>query len=409
MEWNVKVRMDNQINVIIIDENEESRKHIKGILNRIHRLNIEEAGDFDNGLKSIKKVKPDITILNLFPSEENALNLARKITLNYPETVLFVTAPQAAPDIIIQAMRAGAREFLMQPLNKDELIEAVNSIIRSKKQKSDKISKGKIITVHGAKGGVGTTTIATNIASVLSKYEKKDVILFDLNLKLGNSALFFDVKPQYSIIDVANNIDNIDTTLFKNTLPTHSSGVRILIGPSRIEEAESINATHIEQILSLFRDIFEFIIIDTNSVFDEVNIKALDEADTILTVSTLDVPSIYNTRRCLDLFQRMGYDKEKVLLILNRYSTFDEIDVKVIEKTVDYPIFWRIPNQSYSQILKSINAGTPISLMMPRSKISMSFLDIAKSLNGSHVNPQNEYLNGKKIKLFNNIFRKRGK
>ncbi|MFX0136085.1 MAG: hypothetical protein ACFFDN_20765, partial [Candidatus Hodarchaeota archaeon] len=118
--------------------------------------------------------------------------------------------------------------------------------------------------------------------------------------------------------------------------------------------------------------------------------------------------SIYNTTRCIALFQRMGYDKDKVWLILNRYSTFDEIDVELMEKTIDYPIFWRIPNQNYSQILKSINVGTPISIMMPRSKISMSFLDIAKNLNGSHFNPQNEESNGKKIKLFKNIFRKRG-
>lgn len=400
--------MDNQINVIIIDENEKSRKVIKGILDRIHGLNIEEAGDFENGLKSIKKIKPDITILNLFPSEENALQLARKITQNYQDTVLFVTAPNAAPEVIIQAMRAGAREFLLQPFKKDELIEAVNSTIHSSKQKSEKISKGKIIAVHGAKGGVGATTIATNIASVLSQHQKKDVILFDLNLKLGNSALFFNVKSQYSILDVATNIDKIDTHLLKNTLPRHSSGVRILLGPSHIEQAETINAMHVEQTLALLRYIFEYIIIDTNSIFDEVNIKALDEADTILTVSTLDVPSIYNVKRCIDLFQRMGYDKEKVLLILNRYSKFEEIDVELIEKTIDYPIFWRIPNQNYSQILKSINVGNPISIMLPRSKISISFSDIAKNLNGSHVNPQNEEVNGKKIKLFKNIFRKQG-
>jgi len=400
--------MAKEIDVIIIDENENSRKFVKEILNSINGLDIKDAGDFDNGLKLIKQVNPDITILNLFPSVENSLKLAQKITRTYPETILFATAPTATPDVIIQAMRAGVREFLMQPFKKNELVEAVNSVIRSKKQKLEKTSKGKIITVHGAKGGVGTTTIATNLASVLAEHQKKDVILIDLNLRLGNSALFFDIKPKYSLLDVVNNIDRIDKNLLKSTLPTHSSGVRILIGPSQIEEAESISASHIEQILTLFRDIFEFIIIDTNSEFDEVNIKALDEADKILTVSTLDIPSIYNTKRCMELFQRMGYDQNKVLLILNRYSTFEEIDVKVIEKTVDYPIFWRIPNQAYSQILKSINAGIPISIMMPQSKISMNFLDIAKNLNGTHVKEQNDGVSGKKAKLFQKFFGKRG-
>jgi pilus assembly protein CpaE len=401
--------MDNQINVIIIDENETSRKLITGILNNIKGLNIEEAGDFENGFKLMKQVTPDITILNLSPSEENALKLAKLITQKYRETALFVTAPKAMPDVIIQAMRAGAREFLTQPFNKDELIEAVHSIIRAKKHKLEqKSSKGKVIAVHGAKGGVGTTTIATNIASVLSHQQNKDVILVDLNLKLGNSALFFDIKPQYSILDVANNMNKIDLQLLKRTLPMHSSGVRILIGPAQIEEAESVSATHVEQTLSLLRDIFEFIIIDTNSVFDEVNIKGLDEADKILTVSTLDIPSIYNTKRCLDLFQRMGYGNEKVLLILNRYSTFEEIDVELIEKSLNYPVFWRIPNQSYSQILKSINAGIPISMMMPQSKISVNFFNIAKRLNGSHDKPQNENDNRIKVKFLHNIFKKRG-
>ena len=246
------------------------------------------------------------------------------------------------------------------------------------------------ITVFGAKGGIGTTTIATNLAVSLSEHTKKDVIIVDLNLKFGNAALFLNVKPRYSIIDVAKNISNIDIKLLKNSLPKHASGVSLLASPLNLEESESINSDHVEQILGLLRDMFDYVIIDSNGDFDEVNIKAFDESDTILTISNLELPCIYNTKRSLGLFQRMGFNQDKVLLILNRYSANNGFTNDALEKSFEYPTFWRIHNQPYSNILNSLNQGIPISQMMPRSKLSTNVFELACKLNGEDKeNPKN--------------------
>lgn len=341
-----------------------------------------ETQDFTKGLHLIQEVLPEIAILNFQPVPE-ILKFAEKITLKFPDTVLFMTSPHAAPENIIQAMRVGAREFLTQPFKKEEINQAINSVIRLKQQSANySKSNGKILSVLGVKGGVGSTTIATNLAAVIAKNTGKEVLLVDLKLQMGNVALFLDVKSRYTILDVARNLQEIDPTLLKKALPKHSSGLSVLAGPTQIEEAESINIHHIEQIIRLLRELYDFIIIDLNSVFDEITIKALDETDIIFTVSTLDIPTIFNTKRCLNLFKRMGYDNEKVRLVLNRYAPVNDVNVESLEKSIEYPVFWRIPNQEYGQIIKSINDGTPISITMPRSKMSLNILDMINSFNG---------------------------
>lgn len=404
--------MDDKLNIVIINADADLIKLFKTNLDDISsNVNIKgETRELSAGYDLIKKVKPNIAILSLSPSENNALNLAEKITQNFPDTILIMTAQKPKPELIIRAMRAGAKEFLMQPIKKDELVSAVKSVIQLEEQKPGaEISNGKIISVLGVKGGVGTTTIATNIAAVLAKHPQKDVILVDLNLQFSNSALFFNIKPKYSILDVQNNLEGIDPHLLKNTLPKDSSGVCLLTGPSQIEEAESIKSNHIEQILVLLKSIFDFIIIDTNSIIDEITIKALDEADTILTVSTLDIPAVNNTKRFLDLFQRMGYSQEKVSLIFNRYTSADEALNSAMEKSIDYPIFWRIPNQNFSDVNNSINQGVPISIKMPRAKMSLNFIDMAKHLNGNLTSIESEKKENGKANLFQRLLRPKGK
>jgi pilus assembly protein CpaE len=173
-------------------------------------------------------------------------------------------------------------------------------------------------------------------------------------------------------------------------------------GPPKIEEAEAITAKHIEDIIAFFKTLYDYIIIDTNHVFDDVTLKALDESDTIFLVSRLDVPTIYNTRRCLDVFQRIGYDKDKVKLILNRYSTSSDVDMAAMEKLIENPVFWRLPEGPTKTIDNSINKGVPIAEMVPNSKLSQSYMKMVGSINGVYPVDQErkEKVREKKGSLF---------
>ena len=377
--------MAEQISVVMIDPEESSRRLMKELLQKIHRVKIAaEAEELARGYELVKKHKPAVVILDLFSGEEQALKVAEKITQNFPHTTLFATASHPKSEVIINAVRAGAREFLPKPISKDEFLKAIKKFIQWEiRRTNEEETNGKIISVFGVKGGVGKTTIATNLAVTLAQTTSKSVILLDLNLQLGNAALFLNMQTKYSIIDVAQNIEDLDPAILKDILPKHDSGVYLLGGSPRIEEAESLLGTHLDQIITLLRANFDYIIIDTNESLNEFSLKALDEADSILTVLTVDLPCIYNARRCLDIFKRMEYDQDKLLIVVNRYNSNNGVALDQLQKSIDYPIFWKVPNEDYATVIGSINQGVPMSTISPRSKASQNIKKLAERLNGS--------------------------
>ena len=391
------MKKHKEAQIVVIDLDAASCRAMESILHEIPDILVQsEAHDYTKGFDLIKNVNPDIVILDLYPSEEPAFKLAEKITRYLPDVSLFITSKQTDSTLVIRAMRAGAREFICQPVAKDELTKAVMTVVKKKRQSEfEKASRGKVMTFFGARGGVGISTIVTNVASILAHSAKKDVIVVDLNLQFGSAALLLNMKTKYSILDVAKNIDNIDLQMLKSMLPKHTTGISLLAPPHQIEEAESITANHIEQVLAFLRNVYDYIIIDTHQGFDDVTLRALDESDHVFIVSFLDVPTIYNTKRSLDLFQKIGYDQEKVRLIINRYSTGENIDLAAMEKLINYPIFWRLPEQDDKSIIQSINKGTPIVQMMPNSKLSQNFLSMIKSFNGQ-IFPEEISKNNKK-------------
>lgn len=376
--------MGSHIKIVLVNLSDTAESSIEKIVKDLPNVEIvAQTLQFLEGYDIIKNEKPDIVIINLYQAEEKALALAERISTNLSNITLFLSSPQAYPEIIIRSMRAGAREFIIQPFKKEELTNALNNYLDFKERSSmGKGRDGKIISVFGVKGGVGTTTIATNLAVLLKKKSNKDVILVDFNFKLGNAALYLSIKPKFSIMDVALNLNNIDGARLKKSLPKHSTGVSMLPGPPRLEDSESLKGIQVEKILTLLKNLYDFVIIDTSREFDDLNIKALDSSDLILAIANIEIATIYNAKSCLDLFKRMGYDQDKVRLILNRHISQNGFKTETLEKTIDYPVFMKIPNQTYANVIDSINNGTPITQMMPKSKMSVSINDLVSKLNG---------------------------
>lgn len=399
--------MTEQITTLIIDGDDGSRQFLKTLLRETRWIHlVAESGNLDRGYDLARQHKPAVVILNLTPVIDHALKVAQKITQNLPQTTLVITSAETKPELIIKAMRAGAREFLPQPLNRDDLLKALKNVRWKSQSITQDDGGGQVLTVFGVKGGVGTTTVATNLAVKLATLSEKDVVLVDLNLQLGNSALFLNVKPKYSIVDIANNIEEIDPAVIKNLLPKHPSGVYLLKGPPRIEEAESIRAGHIDQIVHLLKAIFSFVVIDTNDIFDELTLKILDESDFILTVFTAELPAVYNTRQCLEIFEKMHYSREKVRLIMNRSSSNRGLAFHEMEKTLDYPVFMEVPNLDYDTIVHSLNQGVPISILKPRSKLSGSFERLAAHFNGHGPSEPGQQVGARTLNPFKKLFRR---
>lgn len=369
-----------QIFVEIIDQDENSRAAIKSMLSEMDVLLSGEYAEFERGLSHLRQNEIDIVVMNLAPDTEKSLENAETLTQRFPGVALFVISEQTSSDLIIRAMRAGAREFFSRPLQKQDLSLAVQAVAKAKKIKAEQEGKkAKIITVFGTKGGVGTTTVATNLAALLSKMGVKDVILLDLNLQFGNAALFINAKPQYSLVDIAKNLDSIDLNIFKNTIPKNPDGIHILTGPQKIEDAEYFEPRHLAKILEMLKSLFQIIIIDTRSSFDEFTLKVFDESDTIFIISNLEFPTIYNTKNILELFRLMEYTDEKVKVVINRYDEKDASIAEDLTRIYPYPISWKVPNHDYPSMANMVNYGTPVAIKLPKAKVSQLLREMAQT------------------------------
>lgn len=398
----MNMSLESQKTILLLDTNTISSRHILSILEHFEEAELVHEGEnTDRFLSQIRNCNPDIVILDLYPSIEDSINLAKQITSMYPDIPLIAVADTMDTSIILKVMRARVREFLKQPVNREELIAVISHVFKEKEAVSSlKSAESKVITLFGPKGGVGTTTIAANMATSLARHTKKDVILVDLDLQFGNVALHMNVKSKYSIQDIVSHIDQIEIPLLRSQMPRGSNGVSVLSIPSFIEDSESITPAHIEKLLLMLRNVFDYIIIDTHHRLDDISIKAMDEANYILLVTTVDVPSLYHTKRCLHLFQKMSYTLEKLFLVINRFDALEEFDMKSTEKMLDFPIFWCIPDHDYQAMISAVNKGQPISSLMPQLKLSRNYLDMAKKFNGLYDTDKNSKENKKKKSLF---------
>jgi pilus assembly protein CpaE len=371
--------------VLILDTNEASASHIRSILESIENLDIiHEGKEFNRFLSTIRNYNAHTVILHLYPSLDESINLARQITSMFPDINLIAVADTMDPGIILRVMRARAREFLRQPVNRDELLAVIDRMFRENEAAlAQKREESKAITLFGPKGGVGTTTIASNMAVSLASQSGKDVILVDLDLQFGNAALHLNVKSKYSILDIVNRIDQVEVPMLKTLMPRGANGVSVLPIPPHIEEAENIKPHHIEKLLLLLRKAFDYIVVDTHHSLDDLSMKAMDESNFVLLVTTLDVPSLYHTKRSLQLFHKMAYTMETLFLVINRFDMQDEFDIRSTERMLDYPIFWCVPEYDYKTVAGSINKGIPITSLMPNVNLSRNFMDMSTKFNGS--------------------------
>jgi pilus assembly protein CpaE len=374
--------METHQTIAVIDLDGDSSLATADMLKEIPGADVQtETQDLYRGISMIRRTNPAVVILSLAPSEEAAMECAQKINQYFPECALIVAARKMSSSLVLNAMRVGAREFITQPFNKDELVGAVKKILQAKKNASpDSLLSSKMVTVFGVKGGVGTTTVAVNLASLLAKHAKADAIVIDLNFQFGDAALLLNVKTRCSVLDLAGHIDRLDVSQLATLLPKTPGGVSLLSGPAKIEEAENITCGHLEQIMMAVRSAFPYIVVDAAHVLNDFTVKAMDESDHILAVATPDVPSIYNTTRCLDIFKKMGYDREKVLVALNRCNGADELDPSTVEELLKYPVSWRFPKHDADAMAAAVNKGVPITQLLPNSKLSQNLMKMAQHL-----------------------------
>jgi len=373
--------MTNQIPTVIIDTEIQSVEVLKLYVKELGFIQVLETfTDIVNGYHAVLESRPAIVIIDISSKMDLALDIINKISINHKTCKIVVTSSNCSTDVIIKAMRAGAREFLPKPILKEDLSISLNKIKEQMTGMNNEENKCRVITTFSNKGGIGKTAVATNLALELANITKEKVALIDLNLQLGDITTFLDINPSFDISYVIQNLSRIDETFLLSTLEKYKdTNLYVLADPPYLEQAEDISAEQISTLFSVLKKTFSYIVVDTGSNFDGKTITALDNSDLILLITVVNLPAVRNCQRCLDLFDRLGYEKDKIKIILNRYMENDEIKANDVEDVLEQKVYWKIPN-NYFTIMSAINKGIPVGMINAESNIAQSYKELAAML-----------------------------
>lgn len=371
----------DKISTVIISDEFSTKEVLKLFVSEFD--NLETIDDFNNysdifNILASSKGK-SLLIVDLSTNKIKNLDFILQVTKECKNCKVLALSDNPSVELIIEVMRAGAKEFVPVPIIKNEFFEAIKKLVTEMNEPAKK-NKCKIISVFSNKGGIGKTSLATNLALELAKITKENIALIDLNFQMGDITTFLDLKPSFNISYMLENLDKINETFLLSTLERYkSTSLYVLADPPYFKQADNIQPRQITRLFDTLKETFSYIIVDAEASFDGKNIAALDNSDLIMLVTVANLPALRNTQRCLELFEKLGYDKEKIKIVVNRYMENDEIKEVDIEKVLSKDIYWKIPN-NYFAIMSAINKGIPVSDVNDTTNVSQSYKKLAQQI-----------------------------
>jgi pilus assembly protein CpaE len=359
------------ISVSLDIKNEELGDEFEGILASQHEFRLAK---HDN-----RRVA-DLLILELDEDRGKTLSQVQAILATSPGTEIFLTSSRLEPEVLLEAFRAGVKEFIPQPINRAELEDA---LLRFKERHRGKppatVKRGKLITIIGSKGGVGTTTIAVNLAvSLRQANPDHSVALVDLNPQFGDAALFLDMEPAHTMGDVANNMTRLDETYLLSILSKHSSGLYLLPSANTVEEIGLLTPEAAEKTLELLQTMFDYVVIDSGDSLADTTLATLNISPTVFLVCTLTVPVLRNTKRLLNILSHLRYPTDHINILVNRFEKHTEVSLADMEVVLGRQASWMIPND-YFTTMNAINKGQPLAAISARAEVTKNFSKLAQT------------------------------
>lgn len=382
----------------IMGSNPQATKEIRdALLGSTHTRVLTECAEPDKLIADVLRARPTAAIIVLDAiNPEQQFELIAQLAAASPETGIITASRDTSPAMILGGMRAGAHEFLQLPVIAGELqtvLERVSRLSDLGGTSGDRKNR-RMIAVFSGKGGAGVSFLATNLAAAMNV----PTLLADLDLQAGDAASFLGIEPRYSIADCVSNRARLDDSLITSLITTHSANLSLLAAPLETHEAEEIEAENVTEVLHLLGRKYDRIVLDLPHTFDPITVAALDLADDILLVMTLDIPGIRSTKRALKVFERLGYPRAKIHVVVNRWSKNIDVELQKVQAHLGEQFIGFVPND-YVKVMESINLGRPHVHSDPASKITAEIKRIASVLAGDHDNtlsmqPQKKSLRG---------------
>jgi pilus assembly protein CpaE len=349
------------------------KEELEGIISSM------EGFQLDN---SVSSVSCDLLILEIGEDLKKEFQLAHNIQDSGMAGEIFFTSSRLDPELLLQALRVGAKEFWPQPIKKEEVRSALLKLKERRgkgKFDGEKRKHGKIIDVIGSKGGVGNTTLAVNLAASLIETPGSPLVaLIDMNLLFGEIPIFLNIESVFNWGEIARNISRLDATYLMSILSKHSTGVYVLPSPTGLDGVNVANPGIIEKLLGLMRNVFDYIVIDGGQALDDISLKILEMSDMTLLVAILSLPCLTNVKRLLWIFQKLGYpQQEDIRIIINRHHRkLTVISPREAEESINQKIFWFIPND-YPTTMSAINQGKTLATVAPGAEVSKNIKELA--------------------------------
>ena len=341
--------MTQPLSVVVLSTGLDNFKEIRTALAADARIQLLAGGnDAEQLYEEIIRLKPAAAIIALGAGSDQGIKFIQRLNSESPSTALISAAHNASPDLILQSLRAGAREFLRLPISAEELGTVIDQVTAfSAAQVQPPKKKGRMIAVFSSKGGCGTSFIATNLAAAAAAR----TVLVDLNLQAGDLPLFLGVDPKYSIADMVENRARLDESLITSFVTPYSSKLSLLAAPKQADSADEIEPEHVFEVLQRLRESYEYVVIDPQHTFDAITLAALPVA----------------------------YPRKKVRIIVNRWSKQIDLDLRQVEKFLGEPVVGFVPSD-YQTAVGSINLGTPLVLSDTSSKIAQEIRRISETI-----------------------------
>ena len=399
--------MADQIRVLIVDDIPETRDHLTKLLG--FEGDVEVVGSAASGTEAIAmaaQLHPDVVLMDINMPDMDGIATTEKLSAQVPAASVVMMSVQGEADYLRRSMLAGAREFLVKPFSSDELTASIRQVYTREQEKLSRMAlapvagvpvgasangsdggagDGQVIAIFSPKGGVGRTTVAVNVAVAAATELGKSVVLVDGSFQFGDVGVLLNLNPKNkSIADLVPELEAGEPESLDTFVINHSAGVRVLLAPPSPEMAELITPSGIRRVLDALRRGHDLVIVDCTSWFNETTLAILDTADIVLTMLSLEITSIKNMRLFLEVAEQLGYDQDKVKLVLNRADSSLGIRVTDVESSIGRKVDHTIVSDGRS-VVYALNRGVPFFLSNREAQVSQDILRLAEAIAGERA------------------------
>ncbi len=392
--------MARDLQFLVLNQDESSAEELRAFLLGVGNIKIVAEVEEPALLgQAVKQFSVDIALVNLDPAPEAILPVVAEVAASAPDLVFFAISNSSDGQLILKAMRTGIKEFFPKPIDAANFSDAVGKIAL---QLVDAGSMGKLITVVGAAGGVGATTLAANLAVELALFSRGPVALVDLDYRFGQVATFLDVEPTYTLADLCNSPEQLERSVIERALVRHETGVHVLSRPASFSQADTLTAASCVGLLTSLLQFHEYVVADGPCRSDMSARSILDISDLCLMVTQLLVPHVRNSLRMIEGMRESGFNPGRLHLICNRVGRDSgNLSVSDVSGTLSLPVFAEVPDD-WMTVSAAVNLGEPLAKNSPKSRTRLAIADIAQRLHNAE--PKADEKEGRKKGLIGRIF-----